>query len=362
MIPLFKVAMEPEAGRDVERVLRSGYIGQGAIVEEFEAKLSALYDGRPVITTNSCTSAIQLALRFLGVGPRDEVITTPLTCIATNAPIVAMGARPVWADVDEYGLVDVEKVEKLITYRTYAVIVVNWTGRQVDLSKLREVINRKHGYIPIIVDAAHGPLNVSPLADFTCLSFGPIKHLTCGDGGAVVLGGDWNDKFTVDDMKLLRWYGLNRESTADFRCEQDIVEPGMKWHMNDINAAIGLANLEALKYNVHRHKRNAAYLYDNLRNVPTIALPDFDPSSDYWVFPLRVLNGRRDELKKHLEANLIQASQVHARNDKHTGYQFYSGPLPGLDAFDAEQLNIPCGWWISEGSLAAIVKAVKDFV
>lgn len=353
MIPLFKVRMADAAPSLVGSVLTSGYIGQGLHNDVFERELATHLPGPPVLT-NSCTSAIHMVLSYLGVGPGDEVITTPLTCIATNAPILSLGARPVWADVDEVtGNIKVDDVLDKVTSRTKAVIGVDWTGRVADYKKLRR------SGVPVIQDAAHGPLLVDyareALGDFICFSFGPIKHLTSGDGGAVVC-----DPEHREALRLLRWYGLDRTSQKDFRCEQNITRAGLKWHMSDINAAIGRANLPGLWNAVQAHMGNAAYLYARIKQSD-VTLPPWDKRSNYWVFPILVDARRRDRFKRYMEDNGVACSQVHARNDKHTAYDFPNGPLPGLNKFANEQLNLPCGWWLNEADLDRIIRLVNAF-
>lgn len=351
MIPLFKVFMASDAPSRVGRVLGSGFIGQGPVVEEFERELERVTP-YPAVSMNSCTSSIHAVLMYLGVGPGDEVITTPLTCVATNAPILAVGARPVWADVDGLtGNIDPEDVQRKITRRTKAIIAVNWTGRPADYATLKEF------GVPVIEDAAHGPLIADrETGDFICYSFGPIKHLTSGDGGAVVT----RDPSARAVLRLLRWYGLDRTSSKDFRCAQDIQHTGMKFHMTDINAAIGLANLPSLRWIVGRHQHHASELYARIKNDLVLMAP-FSPESNYWVFPLVIRSGYRDRFRAYVEEQGIAASQVHARNDKHTGYNYPNGELPGLEHYDASHINIPCGWWLAPGDLDRIIKVVNEW-
>lgn len=370
MIPLFKVAMSDAAPLFVGKVLRSGFIGQGPEVEKFEDALWSVLPtnfARPV-STNSCTSAIHMVLTHLGIGPGDEVITTPMTCVATNAPILAVGAKIVWADVDVMtGLIDPHSVASKITDRTRAIIGVDWTGRRAPYKRLKQIASV--GNIAVIQDAAHGPLFNDAYfeeynrGDYVCFSFGPIKHLTSGVGGAVV-----PPSMPVGDaLRKLRWYGLDRTSSQDFRCAQDIVKPGMNWHMNDINAAIGMANLPNMLENISKHWGNA---YEMHRRFKTVLSPKLDNESNYWVYPILLSSEEtRTNFKKHLEDLGIMASQVHARNDKHTGYipspilghAYPVSPLPGVDYFDTHQINIPCGWWLSASDVDRIVAAVNSF-
>ena len=347
MIPLFKVRMAPGATKRVAEVLGSGFIGQGPQVEEFERALGE-FTPHPPVSMNACTSAIHAVLMHLGVGPGDEVITTPLTCVASNAPILAVGARPVWADVDECGNIAPSDVERKLTPRTKAIIAVDWAGRRANYRMLRS------SGVPVIQDAAHGPLLLgSEGGDYVCYSFGPIKHLTCGDGGAVVT----ENKQSREALRLLRWYGLDRTSSQDFRCAQNIQQSGMKFHMNDINAAIGLANLPDLRRAVHQHQFHAATLYEHL--TPLVTMPAWSWASNYWVFPILVPGSVRDAFKHRLAEQGVMASQVHARNDRHAAYNFPNGALPGLDFYDACHLNIPCGWWLEDEDVDKIIETVR---
>lgn len=354
MLPLFKVMMVHEAIGRVSQVLQSGFIGQGPVVDEFERQMSG-YTPYPIVAMNSCTMSIQAVLTLLGVGPGDEVITTPLTCIATNAPILTLGARPVWADVEPYtGNIDPRDVARKMTKRTKAIIAVNWTGRPCDYASLRAL------GVPVIEDAAHGPLTMHrTTGNYICYSYGPIKHFTTGDGGAVATANE-GDR---EKLKLIRWYGLDRTSSKDFRCAQNITLPGSKYHMTDLNASIGLGNLPNMRWTVERHRRNARLLHTGMPGLgPDVFTLPWSEESNYWVYPLRTHSiETREKLKAYLNENGIHASQVHARGDKHSAYNFPNGRLPGLDVYDSTQLNIPCGWWVEQNDIDKMVELLKAF-
>ena len=188
MIPLFKVHMPPQPDLipALTSTLYSGHVTQGPKTAEFEEKLAGLLGGH-VLTVNSGTSAIQLALRLAGVrGGR--VITTPMTCAATVLPILAEGARPVWADVDpSTGNIDPEDAERKICGHTQAILAVHWGGQPCDLDALAR-IGREYG-LPVITDNAHAlgagwdSRPAATAADFACFSLQAIKHLTTVDGG-----------------------------------------------------------------------------------------------------------------------------------------------------------------------------------
>lgn len=357
MIDLFRPYMSQFAAAKVAEVLSYDaagrlYCGEGPRVVEFERRFAELVGEHPanVVAVNSCSSALALALQLANVGPGDEVISTPMTCTATNEAIVNAGARIVWADVNPVtGLMQWADMARKITPRTQAIMHVSWSGARGD----DEEIWRQAKGIPVIVDAAHGPF--TPIGGtFVCYSFGPIKHLSCGDGGALITRNVDNHR-----ARLLRWHGLDRNSSADFRCAQTIAEPGHKWHMNDINAAIGLANIGQAEWIVARHRANAAFYDRALAGAPGVLLPPADPESAYWCYFLLVED--REDFMAHMKDRGVATSPVHARNDTHPAYHFPNGPLPGVDHYAARNVAIPVGWFISEQERHHVAGAVLEW-
>lgn len=372
MIDLFRVAMTPEAGKAVAKLYTPDengrvYCGQGKYTDDFEI-LFALETGlknRP-LGVNSCSAAIDLALHMIGIGHGDEVITTPITCTATNGPIISRGAKIVWADVDSVtGLIDPWSVARSITPRTKAVIAVDWAGRHCDYAALRNAIYGRVPNISIIQDAAHCLyLGDQGHGDYVAWSFGPIKHLTTGGyGGALMV------RFSERKRaELLRWHGLDRNGPSDsFRCEQDITEVGYRYHMTDDQAVVGLANLTAARLGVDRARDNAAFYSDAFKDCPGVIAEPWDQNCDYWLFGL-LLERNRDGFMERMKERGIATSRVHARNDKHTAFQVSSTtggsmvgwPLSGVEYFDGHQVNIPVGWWVTEEQREYIAKSVRE--
>jgi dTDP-4-amino-4,6-dideoxygalactose transaminase len=191
--------------------------------------------------------------------------------------------------------------------------------------------------------------------DYVCWSFQAIKFLTTGDGGALLA-----PNAQVERARLLRWYGLDRTSSADFRCAQTITEAGYKYHMNDIAASIGLANLPHMRRIVDRQTANAEYLSAAIHDAPGIATPSLAPGASWWLYTLRVRE--RESFIAHMAHNGIACSPVHARNDKHPAFHFPNGPLPGVDQFAATEVAIPVGWWLTTEDLRQIVDAVNEWI
>jgi len=222
-IPLFKVFIPESVIEPLREVLLSGYIGEGPRVEEFEQQLALWFNNDNVLALNNGTATLQLALRLANVGYGDEVVSTAMTCTATNEPILAMGAKIVWADIDPWtGNINPDDVAKKVTPKTKAIMCVHWGGYPCDLDELN-AIAAEHG-IKLIEDACHAFSSIyhgKPIgshSDFACFSFQAIKEMTTVDGGALVC----KSKADRERGRLLRWYGIDRKSKRkDLRCEED---------------------------------------------------------------------------------------------------------------------------------------------
>lgn len=358
MIPLFKVNMNQNAVHRVDSVLKSGNITIGPVVDEFESLLAMTLMRDNVITTNSATSAIDLALELIGVGPGDEVISTPQTCFASNIGAIHRGARIRWADIDPVtGLIDPAHVATLVTDKTKAIIAVNWAGVPADYVWLKSF------GIPVIEDAAHcwdvwsGQTNREN-GDYTVYSFQAIKFLTTGDGGALVTPAD-----RAHEATLLRWYGLDRKIGQSFRLTQDVPVAGFKYNMNDISASIGLANLPMALAGVRAHRENAKRFTEAFQDLPFILPQTYDHSASYWIYPMVMSEGYSKGLFcDYMEECGIATNMVHYRNDRYGSTEHFSeGRLPGVDYFTEHQTNIPVGWWLSTEDVDHIIDSVRDY-
>ena len=369
MISLYKVNMPEEAGQMVQETLYSGMLTEGVKVVEFEELLGKYLGVEYVLSLNSCTSALTLALRLANVGPGAEVISTPLTNPATNVSILNLGGKVVWADIDPAtGNIDVNSIKDRISDRTKAVMCVHWGGLPCDLEEINAVAHR-HG-AKVIEDAAHafgatchGQM-IGTHSDFVCFSFQAIKHITTGgDGGALICR---SEEDYLRGRKL-KWFGVDRydERYKKFRLSYDINEPGFKFHMNNLNATIGIAQMKHASEVVSRFVENgkwydAAFADLGIPSVtPLRTYPDSDRTSSYWIYTFLAENTK--ELMEYLESNGVMASTVIQRNDVYSAFKASATTLSGVDTFTSQMVCIPSGWWVSKHDRSHIVDLIRRF-
>jgi dTDP-4-amino-4,6-dideoxygalactose transaminase len=305
---------------------------------------------------------------WLGLEDGDEVLATPLTCTATNFPILANNLNIKWVDIDPNTLnMDLDDLSRKITKKTKVIFLVHWGGYPMDLEKLAQIQQTAYnnfGFKPVIIeDCAHAlgsKFNGKPLGshgNICTFSFQAIKHMTTVDGGVLILP----HKELYKRARLMRWYGIDRDSDRkDFRCEADIAEWGFKFHMNDVNASIGLANLKEVQENViNKHKENGKYYDEALKGVKGVTLLERDDrmESSYWIYSLLVDD--KDAFAEYMKNCGIATSQVHERNDIHTCLSDYKTHLPNLDKVRGRLTAIPVGWWVSKEEREYIVDCIK---
>lgn len=355
-LPLFSVAMSNTADAALARTLHSGYIGQGPVVDRFERELAdTVANEFHVVAVNSGTAALDLAFELIGLSAGDVVITTPMTCLATNIMLLHRGCQIVWADVDpDRGLIDVASVAAVMSDEVRAIVAVDWGGESSPVSELREF------GAPIVQDAAHSmaPSRIAghhgDAGDYVCWSFQAIKHLTCGDGGALLV----RDDDLASRARLLRWFGLDRTLPSPERLKQDVTIPGFKYQMNDIAATLGIENLKTLEDRVARARENAYYLDEALGGYG-VAYSPRAPSSR-WLYVVLVETPAR--FIAHLDSLGIEAAQVHRRNDDQPCFAEFARPLPGVDRYSSRYVAIPVGWWLDSKAIRRIASAVRGYL
>jgi len=359
MLPLVKTNIPPREALmpRLEEVLYSGYVAQGMHVDNFERAFESFIGSGNSLSLNSGTAALHIALLLAGVKEGDEVISTALTAEPTNVAIKMVGAKIRYADIDfETGNISPASIDKRINERTKAIMVVDYAGIPVNVGQIKYISDKYK--IPVIEDAAHAigskfnSKNAGQHFPFTVFSFQAIKHLTTIDGGVlqIMLADDY------EKGKLLRWFGIDKKMS---RLENNIKFQGYKYHMNNVNAIIGIVQLAYIDSIIASHIRNGKYFDQELRNVDGIELIQYYPGSEpsYWLYTLKVEN-REGFITKLAEKEII-ASELHKRSDMHDYLKDFNDGLPVLDQFYEKMVHIPCGWWVSEEDRESIVDTIK---
>lgn len=281
-LPFTRPAIDEETIAGVAEVLRSGWLTGGPKVREFEQALSGYFGGRPTRAFNSGTAALEVALRLLAIGPGDEVITTPLSWVATANVILAVGARPVFVDVDPGTRnIDLDRLQSAITPRTRAIMPVDLAGLPVDRDRLYEIAGRNG--LRVIEDAAQAMgaswrgRRLGSFGDLVAISFHANKNMTTGEGGCLILP----DESLLPLAEKLRLQGVVR--LPDGGMEIDVV--GGKFNLTDIAARIGLGQLPLLEQ-FNERRRSLARRYfaciDAMDGTFAAALPARDFNNSNW--------------------------------------------------------------------------------
>ena len=366
-IPLHKVNIPDSAKAAVAEILESGYVADGATVRELERRLGAWLPAEHVVTVGDYSSGIQLALALWGVGPGDEVIATPDACLGTNMPLLNVGATPCWVDLDPAtGNIDADAIREAITSRTKAILYAHWAGNPADIDAIN-AMGREHGLL-VVEDASeafgaeYGGIRIGAHgSDVVVFSFGPVRHITAGEGAALVFA----DGARADEARWRKRYGIHQPSfrrpDGEIDPASDIPRAGWNTYMNNIAATIALCGFEHADETVRRHRENADF-YDRAfadadRIAPPRRLDGAAPAS--WVYTLRAQ--RRDALRAELHAAGIAASTLHLRNDVYSAFGTgLADDLSGVREFSATRLCIPCGWWVGDEDRDRIAAAVLN--
>lgn len=342
----------------LEQVLYSGHVAEGPKVQEFEARFGEQFGLAHPVATSSGSAALHIALLLAGVKAGDEVISTAMTAEPTNTVILQTGATPVFADVDaQTGNLSPPAVERAITPRTRAIVVVHYAGYPADMAALSALASA-HG-LSLVEDCAHAlgaqaaGRPVGTWGDYALFSFQAIKHLTTVDGGMLTLRR--GDELAL--ARQLRWFGLTRGVP---RTEVDIKTPGFKYNMNSVTATVGLLQLDEIDARIRAHIE-AGEFYDSRFAAashvqPANKLPGDRPS--YWLYTL--LCDDSDRVERHLQSHGVTASKLHRPNHFHTVFQPTRHPLPDTEAFYRRLLHIPCGWWLAPGERERIADLVME--
>jgi perosamine synthetase len=346
-------------------VLHSGKIAAGPYVKQFADDFGKLVNQTHVVTVNDMSSAIQIALRIIGVGPGDEVLASPFACMSTNAPIATSGATAVWVDIDpRTGTLDPDALERAITPRSKAVIVYHLAGYPADLRRIAAICQQRE--LKLIEDCDNALLatvdgkQVGCFGDFAVYSFYPNRQINATEGGALCcrLAGD------AERALRLRRYGIDltrfRDSDGEIDAGCDIPEVGWAATLNNLCSAIGHVQLDGVTNRIAQSRSVAARLTQVLSQIAGVEVVSPLPGSvpSYWAFLVKVRN--RDKVLTAVKRLGVQASKLHQRTDIYSGFSSARSNLPNANKFLDQLIGLPCGWWVSEDDILMMASTLEN--
>jgi perosamine synthetase len=365
-IPVQRPYLGEEELAAVRDVFASRWLGMGPLTAAFEQALQEFLGVKHVIAVNTGTSALHLALDALNLQPQDEVLLPSLTFIASAQAVLAAGASPVFCEVHPETLnMDAADASRRVTEHTRAIMPVHYAGLACEMNELLSLA-RKLG-LGVVEDAAHafGSLyqgrKVGTLGDATCFSFDPIKNITCGEGGAVATA----DDAIASRVRRKRVLGMDSDGWnrhKERRRHYDIVSTGFRYHMSDINAAIGLRQLARLEQ-FKQWKQEIVRRYDaafaELSGVKTLRHSE---ETFPFMYVLRVPDGRRDPLMHYLKNRNIESGIHYIPNHLQPLFRDQRQQLPVTEQLFKEILTLPLYWEMTESDVDSVISAVRSFV
>jgi dTDP-4-amino-4,6-dideoxygalactose transaminase len=356
-LPFAKPSLNQAALDEIMACLKSGWLTTGPRVKQFEEALSHYLSTKQVLALSTATAGLHLALLGIGLKAGDEVITTPLTFVATLNTIAINAAKPVLVDINPktYNM-DVDNIEAAITPRTRAIVPVHFAGVPVDLDPLY-ALAEKHG-LRVIEDAAHAigteykGRRIGSFGDTQVFSFHANKVMTSGEGGCV----STRDETLAKHITVQRFHGIDREAWNRFSKNgsqhYDVIAPGFKYNMMDLQAALGIHQLEALENIIEKRAMLAQRYYEKLNNWPELTLPTaptFSHRSSWYIFaPLINENAAgidRDGFIQGMKEHNIgiglhyTAAHLYTYYQKQFGYRL--GDFPKAESVGSRIVSLP---------------------
>lgn len=365
-LPLQKPSLGKEEIDAVKKVFESGWLGLGSKVQEFEEELKRFLNAQYVVAVNSGTSALHLALEAIGIGKDDEVILPSFTFVATAQAVSQTGASPVFCDVTENSLnADPEDIEERISKKTKAIIVVHYRGMPCDMDKIM-YLAKKHS-LRVIEDAAHAfgstykGRRTGSVGDITCFSFDPIKNITCGEGGAIVVHKEQLYKKLLTKRQL----GIDKDTWSRYRNKRswkyDVLEKGYRYHLNNINAAIGICQLKKYKklirakLSIVRQYDEAFSNIDGLRIIPT----DYEQTA-IFMYVIRILKNREGFIRA-LNSKGISTGIHYLPCHQFTFYRNRKIKLPITEMLSKQVVTLPLFSEMNQRDVGRVINSVSSF-
>ena len=308
-IPVFAPSIGEDTKEHLENALNIGWLGMGASTKEFEDRISEFLNlkDRFVVTTNTGTSALHIALRAANIGAGDEVITPSFNYVADHQAIKMTGADVVMCDIEEDNLgMDYEKVEELITNKTKAIIPLHFAGIPCNQKKIFKMAEKYD--LRVIEDAMHAfgttidGKKIGSYGDITCFSFDPVKIITSIDGGCVVV----NTKEEAQRLQKLRLLGVDKDTTERYKNKRswdyDVISEGYRYHLTNIMASVGISQIKKINTFITNRQKICQEYNQAFKEIKGLKIPQTDFTNiSPFIYSLRILNDQRDDLIKHLD-------------------------------------------------------------
>jgi dTDP-4-amino-4,6-dideoxygalactose transaminase len=366
--------IEEEEIDEVVGCLRSGWIGTGPLVAKFEEDFAHYKGIENAVALNSCTAALHLSLLAGNLGEDAEVITTPLTFCATVNAIIHAGATPVLADIHpETWNIDPEEIEKRITPRTRAILVVHFAGRPCEMDAIMQIAKRHN--LKVIEDCAHAieteykGRQVGTIGDFGCFSFYVTKNLVTGEGGMVLT----SDAENAARIKVLGLHGMSKDAWKRFGDEgfrhYKVVECGFKYNMTDMQAALGVHQLKNVESYWKRRKEIWDRYMSELSDLPVgLPLPvESEVRHAYHLFNILIDNKKtgitRDELLEQMTYHGIGVGVHYLSIPEHPYYQEQYGwnpeVYPNASQVGGQTISLPISAKLTDQDVSDVIKALR---
>lgn len=369
-VEFYRHALGPEEIDTVAKTLETIFLTTAEKNRDFEHLFAQYLGVREVVTTSSCTAALHLALVALGIGAGDEVITSPMSFIATANAILMVGATPVFVDVDSRtGLIDLDLVEASITPRTRAVIPVHLYGQMVDMRRLREIADR-HSLV-IVEDAAHAieaerdGVRPGQLGEIACFSFYATKNITCGEGGALAT----NRQAVADSLRQLRNHGMTKSADARYTGRYrhwDMEQLGWKYNLTDFQAAMLIPQLRRID-ELWLRRNQIAERYETAFTGAGIESPRVSPGrnkSACHLFTIWVDEDSRDDLLEQLQdagvGVAVNYRPIHLMAFYRQRFNYTPGSFPRAERIGRRTISLPFYPSLREEETAHVIGAVSQ--
>lgn len=370
-VEFFRHSIEEEDIAKAADVMRSVFLTTGKLVEDFEGRFAGYLGARDAAAVSSCTAALHLSLLALGIGPGDEVITTPMSFCATSNAILHAGALPVFVDVEEEtGNIDAALIERAITKKTRAVVPVHLYGQMADMAKINEIAKRRG--LSVIEDAAHSieavrdGMRPGAASDAACFSFYATKNITSAEGGAVAAG-----KEMCDLLRMLRLHGMDKSASDRYTVRYrhwDMPVLGWKYNMTNVQAALLIGQLERIERGRERRERLWRLYEDALSGVRGLGVLKTVKGSLHarHLFTVLVSPERRDSVLHGLQEKGIGVAvnyrAVHLLKYYRETFGYREGDFPVAEDIGRRTISLPLYPGLKDEEVNYVVDAIKSIL